>query len=195
MLTIASIMAFPTIDLSLLRNNNISIDYVNESVDLSKTVIWGIFEGTFSIANANEQFMNFVVHMAKSDKEQKKEKEKEEQSPDIDYTDEAFDEALNNIPENKQDHILNGTKSSRKNTQSGHSWETFFNGKKPKFDDIKIYLKKAFKGKYSEKLFRTKKGTIIKRLYEVNIDGNNVWLYTMENNGKIIIEDAGVKLK
>ena len=195
MLTIASIMTFPAIDLSLLRNNNISIDYVNESVDLSKTVIWGIFEGTFSIANANEQFMNFVVHMAKSDKEQKKEKEKEEQSPDIDYTDEAFDEALNNIPENTKNHILNGTKSSRKNTESGHAWETFFNGKKTKFDDIKIYLKKAFKGKYSEKLFRTKKGTIIKRLYEVNIDGNNVWLYTMENNGKIIIEDAGVKLK
>ena len=72
MLTIASIMTFPVIDLSLLRNNNISIDYVNESVDLSKTVIWGIFEGTFSIANANEQFMNFVVHMAKSDKEKKK---------------------------------------------------------------------------------------------------------------------------
>ncbi len=83
MLTIASIMTFPVIDLSLLRNNNISIDYVNESVDLSKTVIWGIFEGTFSIANANEQFMNFVVHMAKSDKEKKKDNSSEPSEKEI----------------------------------------------------------------------------------------------------------------
>ena len=30
---------------------------------------------------------------------------------------------------------------------------------------------------------------------EVNIDGNNVWLYIAENNGKIRIEDAGVNIK
>ena len=98
MLIIASIMAFPTIDLSLLRNNNISIDYVNESVDLSKTVIWGIFEGTFSIANANEQFMNFVVHMAKSDKEKKKDKtdkEKLKNLGDADIKD------LDKLPKNR----------------------------------------------------------------------------------------------
>ena len=71
MLTIASIMTFPVIDLSLLRNNNISIDYVNESVDLSKTVIWGIFKGTFSIGNANKQFINLVVHMAKKNNNKK----------------------------------------------------------------------------------------------------------------------------
>ena len=76
MLTIASIMTFPAIDLSLLRNNNISIDYVNESVDLSKTVIWGIFEGTFSIDNANKQFINFVVHMAKKNNNKKISKKK-----------------------------------------------------------------------------------------------------------------------
>ena len=54
-----------------LRNNNISIDYVNESVDLSKTVIWGIFKGTFSIDNANKQFINLVVHMAKKNNNKK----------------------------------------------------------------------------------------------------------------------------
>ena len=76
MLTIASIMTFPVIDLSLLRNNNISIDYVNESVDLSKTVIWGIFKGTFSIDNANKQFINLVVHMAKKNNNKKISKKK-----------------------------------------------------------------------------------------------------------------------
>ena len=76
MLTIASIMTFPVIDLSLLRNNNISIDYVNESVDLSKTVIWGIFKGTFSIGNANKQFINLVVHMAKKNNNKKISKKK-----------------------------------------------------------------------------------------------------------------------
>ena len=76
MLTIASIMTFPVIDLSLLRNNNISIHYVNESVDLSKTVIWGIFKGTFSIDNANKQFINFVVHMAKKNNNKKISKKK-----------------------------------------------------------------------------------------------------------------------
>ena len=70
-----------------------------------------------------------VQKRGKEDEEKEKEEEKEEQSPDIDYTDEAFDEALNNIPENTKNHILNGTKSSRKNTESGHAWETFFNGK------------------------------------------------------------------
>ena len=100
MLTIASIMTFPAIDLSLLRNNNISIDYVNESVDLSKTVIWGIFEGTFSIANANEQFINFVVHMAKSDKEQKKEKEKEKEKEEkSDEEEDYYKNGLKEIPD------------------------------------------------------------------------------------------------
>ena len=93
-------MTFPAIDLSLLRNNNISIDYVNESVDLSKTVIWGIFEGTFSIANANEQFINFVVHMAKSDKEQKKEKEKEKEKEEkSDEEEDYYKNGLKEIPD------------------------------------------------------------------------------------------------
>ena len=40
-----------------------------------------------------------------------------------------------------------------------------------------------------------KKGTIIKKLYKVNIGGNNVWFYIAENNGKIRMEDAGVNIK
>lgn len=132
MLTIASIMTFPVIDLSLLRNNNISIDYVNESVDLSKTVIWGIFEGTFSIANVNEQFINFVVHMAKSDKEQKKENSKD--SKENSKNNESNKHKKIKPGKNFKDHFLRHKKLLEKVT--GKKYKKFKTDSQEFLDDI-----------------------------------------------------------
>ena len=64
MLTITSIMAFPTIDLSLLRNNNISIGYVNESVDLSKRIVWKLAIHDIDTTDAFILLIEFIIDMA-----------------------------------------------------------------------------------------------------------------------------------
>ncbi|OOM15890.1 RHS repeat-associated core domain-containing protein [Clostridium saccharobutylicum] len=106
-----------------------------------------------------------------------------------------IDGAVQSIKEQKKDHILYGTSSSRKNTTAGHSWEVFFEGRKPSFGEIEPYIKKAYEGECTNQVFNTKAGIITKKLYKTNIDGNEVWLYIFERNGKISIEDAGVNLK
>jgi len=73
--------------------------------------------------------------------------------------------------------------------------EVFFDGRKPSFEEIEPFIKKAFRGECEHIPFETRAGTIFKKLYKIDIDGNEVWVFTLPKNGKMIIEDAGVILK
>jgi len=110
-------------------------------------------------------------------------------------SDNAIDDAIKSIKDAKKDHILKGTISGRKDTSAAHAWEVFFDGRKPSFEEIEPYIKKAFRGECEHIPFETRAGTIFKKLYKADINGNEVWVYTLPRNGKMIIEDAGVILK
>lgn len=106
-------------------------------------------------------------------------------------------DAIKEIPENKKNHILNGTKSARKDTTAGHSWQELFNGEKPNFEDVEPLLKKAYEhGKCKSMEVNIGNGQkMVKDTYTIEIDGKEVWLNTINVNGKLIIEDGGVNIK
>lgn len=108
-----------------------------------------------------------------------------------------IDDAIKEIPENTKNHILNGTKSARKDTTAGHSWEALFDGEKPDFDKVEPFLKKAYEdGKCTSQEYNIGKGkTMIKNKYTTDVDGKEVWLETAQVNGKLTIVDGGVNIK